>query len=89
MAGSYTELQLRSERERQGMWKWIHQLPSAAENCSIVGAQLMQSSLFFCSDDWFSCANPLMCLHVCADAVRASDQSPFYPLNLFPVIPCR
>lgn len=89
MAGSYTELQLRSKRERQGVWKQIHQLLSAAENCSILGAQLMQCSLVFCSDDWFSHANPLMCLHICADAMRASDQSPFYPVNLFPVIPCR
>lgn len=87
MAGSYTVQQLRSKREKKGMWRWMHQLLSAAENCRIIGAQLMQSFVLFCSDDWFSCANSLMCLHLCADAVRASDQSPFYPGNLFPVIP--
>lgn len=89
VAGSYTVQQLRSKRERQGVWRWIHQLLSAAENCRIIGAQLMQSYVLICSDNWFSSANPLMCLHVYADAVRASNQSPFYSGNLFPVIPCR
>lgn len=60
-----------------------------ADSWSIIVAQLMQSNMLFCSDVWFSCANPLMCLHVYADAVRASDWCPFYPVNLFPVIPCR
>lgn len=64
-------------------------LRPAAESWSITVAQLMQSNVLFCSHHWFSCANPLMCLHVRADAMRASDWSPFYPANFFPGIPCR
>lgn len=50
---------------------------------------LMQSNVLLCSDDCTSCADPLKCLHLCVDSIRARDQSPFYPVNLFLLILCR